>query len=485
MALNPERALEAARNVYGARLAEASRLNVIAGALNPRGYSSEYISSASGATGIYPSPGFPTVELPKNATPAMQRLAWKARTNFLPLVLDTYSQCMKVDGYPTTKTDLEGGPWDYLWQPNGMDARQTGVHRAALAYGASYVTVLPGDSGPVMRGQSPRNMTAVYQDPAEDDWPMFALRVDGPMMRLYDEEMVYFIGSEEPQPRTTFGIAATLRFAGAEWHYIEARPHHMGVCPVVRFRDRMLLEGDEQYGIIEPLIDVQSRIDETTFGLLIAQFYAAFKQRYIIGWVPESESEQLRANAAEFWTFKDADVKVGQFEETDLTRYLKSKDSGLGDMAAIAQVPAQSLGVEGISNISAETLAALESGKERKSDEIATSFGESWEQAVRLGAAAKGDRQAAADTSSQVRWKNTTARSLGQVSDALTKWVTSLGVNEKVARQWLPGWTDQLEVENERLGPSATAAADPLTAFMAQVDRQTGTQTGAQGANGG
>jgi hypothetical protein len=31
----------------------------------------------------------------------------------------------------------------------------------------------------------------------------------------------------------------------------------MGVCPVVRFRDRMLLEGDEQFGIIEPLIDIQ------------------------------------------------------------------------------------------------------------------------------------------------------------------------------------------------------------------------------------
>jgi hypothetical protein len=220
------------------------------------------------------------------------------------------------------------------------------------------------------------------------------------MMRLYDEEMVYFIGSEEPEPKTTFGISATLKFAGAEWHFIEARPHDMGVCPVVRFRDRMLLEGDEQFGIIEPLIDIQKRIDETTFGLLVAQFYAAFKQRYVIGWVPESEAEQLKATASEFWTFKDSDVKVGQFDETDLTRYLKSKDSALGDMAAIAQVPAQSLGVNGISNISAETLAALEAGKERESDEIATSFGESWKQVIRLGASAHGDTQAATDMSS-------------------------------------------------------------------------------------
>jgi hypothetical protein len=78
------------------------------------------------------------------------------------------------------------------------DARQTGVHRSALAYGASYVTVLPGDTGPVMRGLLAAEMTAVYGSPTEDDWPMLALSHRRPMMRLYDEEMVYFIGSEEP-----------------------------------------------------------------------------------------------------------------------------------------------------------------------------------------------------------------------------------------------------------------------------------------------
>jgi hypothetical protein len=146
-------------------------------------------------------------------------------------------------------------------------------------------------------------------------------------------------------------------------------------------------------------------------------------------------------------------------------------------MAAIAQVPAQSLGVEGISNISAETLAALESGKERKSDEISTSFGESWEQVLRLAAQVKGDSQAAQDFASEVRWKNTTARSLAQVTDAVVKWVQGLGVNEEIARQWLPGWTDQLESENKRLGPSMLAqqqTSDPLSALMNNMERQGG-----------
>jgi hypothetical protein len=84
------------------------------------------------------------------------------------------------------------------------------VHRSALAYGASYATVMPGDTGPVISGYSPREMTAVYQSPTRDDWPMLALTVEGNAIRLYDEEMVYFIGVEKPTPRPRSGRSLAL-----------------------------------------------------------------------------------------------------------------------------------------------------------------------------------------------------------------------------------------------------------------------------------
>jgi hypothetical protein len=77
-----------------------------------------------------------------------------------------------------------------------MDARQTGVHRSALQYGASYASILPGDKAPVIHGYSPRRMTAIYEDTDVDEWPMMALDVNGPMLRLFDEECVYHIGVE-------------------------------------------------------------------------------------------------------------------------------------------------------------------------------------------------------------------------------------------------------------------------------------------------
>ncbi len=445
--MNRRQAVDAARDIInGPRLEEAKRLDMIAKALRPR---------------------VPTVMLPKKASPVMQALAAKAQTNFLPLVIRTYSQVMKVGGYQSLGRSDNAPPWEH-WQTNGLDARQVGIHWSALAYGVSYATALPGDRGPAFHGYSPRQMTALYQDSVNDEFPMLALEVDGSLIRLFDEERVWYIGAENEKPRSGFANTVTQSI-GPKFDYIEDRPHKLGVCPVVRFRDRMLLEGEEQYGIVEPLITIQERIDETTFGGLVAQYYAAFRQRYVIGWIPDDEATQLRASASDLWAFANSEVKVGDFAETDLTRYLESKDSAVRDMASIAQVPAQNLGINALSNISAETLAGLEAGKDRNADEITTSFGESWELWFRLAASIAGDTASAEDYSAQVRWKDATARSLAQTVDALGKMVQMLGVPREAAWGRIPGTTDQ-DIETWRGmaedDAQRQALADPLAAFM-------------------
>lgn len=434
-------AVDAARAILdGARVSESPRLELIAAALKPNA---------------------PAVTVPNQATRVMKDLAIKARTNYLPLVLDTLAQALKVEGYRSMGASENARPWQN-WQRNAMDARQTGIHRSALSYGAAYATALPGDVGPVIEGHSPRRMTAVYQNPSRDEWPMLALQVDGPVMRLYDEEAVYWIGDESYRTTGRSGFAG-MDYSWAQLDFIEARPHGLGVCPVVRFRDRMLLEGDEQYGVIEPLLAIQSRIDETVFGLLVAQFFAAFRQRYVIGWMPEDEQEKLKATASQLWTFADPDVKVGDLAETDLTRYLQSKASAVRDLAAISQVPATSLTMDGISNISAEALAGLESAKDRKVDEVATSLGESHEQLLRLCARIEGDAEAEQDFSAQVRWKSTSTRSLAQVTDALTKWVSTLDIPPEFAWTMLPDITDTDIQEILRLRAKAQAEVEAQT----------------------
>jgi hypothetical protein len=440
VAFKPSDALDAARNIWaGPRVHEAERLNFISAAVNPKRAYSAYIDQPFSRVGI----GHPTVEMPTDAPQVMKNLAWKARTNFLPTILDTFSQVMKVDGY----LEANGKPsavWDKYWQPNGLDARQTGIHRSALQFGAAYASILPGDKAPVIKGHSPIEMTAIYEDPSIDDWPMMALEQRGPLMRLYDETSVYFIGVEN-YPLSGLGASTLLVPNIQDWKYIEKRDHGLGYCPIARFRDRMLLEGEEVFGIVEPLIDIQRRVDETVFGMLVAQYYAAFKQRYVIGWVPQSETEQLKAEVSSFWSFKDDTVKVGEFTETDLSRYIASKDSALGDMAAIAQVPASALGhsAAAMRNVSPEAVASNDAGQDRKGSEIKTSFGETWELVLRAAAAIGGDDAAANDTSSQVRWRDMSTTSPGAIVDALGKVKQMLGVPAEMLWERIPGWTDQ------------------------------------------
>lgn len=435
MPLSPKKAVDAATHILnGPRIYESERLQWIRNALKNTN---------------------PTVEMPDKAPTVMKNLAVKARTNVLPLVLQTYTQSLRVDGYRSKTSAKKDGsdapPWE-TWQANGLSSRQVGIHRSALAYGAAYCIVTPGSipnpatgetqTRAKLQGVSARGLTAVYEDPINDDYPMMALYVDGPMLRLYDETSVYYIGVEKVPPRA--GLAPQwYNQAPFGFTFIERRDHDLGVCPVVRFRDRKLLDDEDTFGIIEPLIPIQQRLDETVFGMLIAQFYAAFKQRYIIGWIPETEHEALKASASQLWTFKDGpqDVQVGELQETDLTRYLDAKNAAIRDIAAIAQLPAQSLGIDGIHNVSADALAGLESAKDRNSDLIAESLGESWKQTLQLAAHAEGDDASATDESAQIHWQDTTARSLAQSVDALGKMAATLDVPKRALWGRIPGVT--------------------------------------------
>jgi len=383
--------------------------------------------------------------------PDVRRLAEMSRVNMLKFVVDATVQVMYVDGFRSPKQTDEDPAWD-VWQQNRMDARQIGVHRSALSYGASYVVVLPGDPVPVLRGASPRKLTAVYGD--DDDWPEVALeqrrsaKRNTRLYRLYDAQSTFWVEVDEKDNATV----------------IQEEEHGLGHTPVVRFLSEVDEDGDI-IGDVQPLIPLQDQINVTTFGLLVAQHYAAFRQRYIMGWTASTEAEALSASARKLWTFEDPDVKVGEFGQTDLAGYINSREASLRHLATISQTPAHEL-LGQLVNLSAEALAAAESSHQRKVLERQTTFGEAWEQVLELAASIQ---DAEADPAASVRWKDTEARSMSQMADALGKLALTLGVPPQELWEKIPGVSQQ-EVERWKAAASKEDAISQLTSVL---DRQT------------
>jgi len=431
--MSPAAAVSLAKDLMGIRGAESERLDRI------RHY-------------LRDDPELLLTGVPRGVPREVQQLTRISRVNMVKFVVNSRVQAMYVDGYRTPRAADDLPVWK-TWKRNGMPARQIGVHRAGLAYGASYAVTLPGDTGPTMRGLSPRKLTV---SPREDDdrLALCALEDRGRgRYRLYDETSVYELARDQNRAFTVVDV----RTHGATYY---GEP----VCPIVRYRDTEDLD-DEVSGVVEPIMALQDQINITTFGLLVAQHYGAFRQRYILGWLAKNEEERLKASASQLWTFEDApqDIAVGEFGQTDLSGYLDSREATLRHLATISQTPAhEMLGM--LVNVSADALAAADAAHRRAVGENQTVMGAAHELFLNISGGYIGE---APDESASVRWRDTEARALSQVADALGKLAAQLQIPPQELWERIPGVTDD-DIARWKL---AREAGDPLTQLRGELDR--------------
>lgn len=409
------------------------------------------------------------LKLPKKATPELKALAELSKTPWLGLVVTTVAQCLFVDGFrsaldePADPNVLDEpvGPWR-TWRANAFDHRQTAVHRGALAYGYSFVTVLPGDSASVMRGVSPRKMHAVYDDPAEDDWPKYAMHATKASgrayrLRVFDDQWVYHLTA------TPEGEVA--------YHRGEEQRHDAGVCPVVRYCNMLDLDGRSS-GEVEPFIPAAARINKTAFDRLVTQHFSSWKVRTVTGMAePDDQDEAnrkaLQLRQEDLLVAEDPDTKFGTLDATDLRPFVEAWRADIEALAAVTQTPAHALTGQ-LVNLSAEALAAAQASLTQKVTERQHSFGKSHAQALRLAAALEGDKPHAEDMTSRVTWQDMSIRSMSQAVDALGKASTLLGIPGPALWSRIPGVEKSDVDEWQRMA----AQMDPLERMQADLERQ-------------
>ncbi|MFD7101924.1 phage portal protein [Streptomyces celluloflavus] len=420
--------------------------------------------------------------MPRTANQEYKLLAKRCVSNFLPMVVAAPAQALSVEGYHRSGSSTDAPEWHAGWQANGLDARQAAVYRAAITYGHAYVVTLPKQAAPnrpAVRGVSARCMWAAYEDPSSDEWPLYALelpRLPGSkgMVKgwFYDDKGVYEATADEESVTLDAG-----------------RAHGLGVCPVRRFAAQVDLEG-RTTGVVDPLLPLQDRINQTVFDLLVAQTYGSFKVRTVSGMTPPLKrdpvtgeplldadgnpiAKPVTADASRLLMAPDADTKFSTLDETPLGGFIESVGMSLRHLAVVSQVPPHYL-LGDMVNLSAEALAAAETTLMRMVQEFKRAFGESWESVLRLCARIAGDEVGAVDLASQVQWRDAESRSLSQTVDALGKARQMLDVPARALWPRIPGFTDtdraswpDLSAEEDssaRLAESLTRAAGPVGA---------------------
>lgn len=399
----------------------------------------------------------PTV--PRSATPELKSLLQLAKTPWLGLVVTTVAQTMYVSGYRSPSTDNDLPPWR-LWQANDLDARQGGIHRAALTYGTAYATALPGVDATgartaVLRGMSPRRMLAFYDDAAADDWPVYAVDADpSGTVRFYDETSI-----------RTYRRGRSANSGQAKLELVKTELHNVGVTPVVRYVNMLDLDGRSP-GEVEPHISLARRIDKTTYDRLLTQHFSSWVVRTVAGMAqPDTEEEanrkKLQLRQDDLLIAEDPDTKFGSLPATPLDGFLKAYETDIKTLAAATQTPVYAL-VGDLINLSADALAGARASADAKSAERKASMGKSHEQLLKLGALIVGDTESAHDPMAHVTWADTSTRSMSQAADALGKMASQLGIPARGLWGLIPGVTRTMIEEWTALAEQGGSLDDVL-----------------------
>ncbi|MFG2209936.1 phage portal protein [Streptomyces sp. NPDC048638] len=427
--------------------------------------------------------------MPAQADDEYRLLAKRAVSNWAPLLVNTPSQALYVDGYRAgsevgrgTATDLASPQWRH-WQRSRLDARQSAVYKGALTYGHSF-TLTERVKGVVLtKGLSALRTSALYEDPANDDTPHAALTVvtwpvgeKAGRARMWDGRFEYAVTFKGLDDSDSVTVGKGKRHGAAE-------------CPVTRFAASVDLEG-RTVGLVEPMIPLQNRINQTVFDLLLAQSYGSTKVRTVTGMAPPVQRDPetgevvydeqgnpiplpINHNAKRFLFAEDPDVRFGSLDETPLQGFIDSIDMSVRHLSAIAQVPPHAM-LGQIANLSAEALQAAEISLSRMIQEFRTAFGEAWERVFRLAAELEG-ALGAEDFTGEVIWRDMEQRSLAQSADALGKLREQLGIPAKGLWKRVPNVTqteldewDDLADEEDSVGQLASALTratpEPITA---------------------
>ncbi|WP_405620210.1 phage portal protein [Streptomyces sp. NBC_00076] len=414
-----------------------------------------------------------------------------ARTNWTSLVIDSPVERMHVDGFRFGEPDDDSdsaktGDKDAnrVWQENSLDADADLIHYGALSQRRAFALVERGDDGrPVITHETPRQVAVEHEQGSRrklaaglkmwrDDW------TGNTRATLWTPDRIYDFVTKTDAP-TFSGRAAQLRgwdaFALPNQGDGE-RTNELGVVPLVPFINRRnrRLTGFAEH---EDVLTIQNRINLSLINLIAAMKYGAFRQRWAAGLEVDEDPltgekiQPYKLDIKSLWTSGDPDTKFGEFAATDLKPYVSAVQSAVQDLAAISRTPPHYL-IGAVVNVSGDALKAAETGLVSKVRDRQRTFGESWEETMRLAFRVLGDETRATSYSAETIWRDPESRSIAELADAAVKKSTA-GVPWRQRMEdmgYTPAEISRMEIDRAADALNAQAAAEAAAPQPTSLD---------------
>lgn len=322
-------------------------------------------------------------------------------------------------------TDAPGQQaWD-IWTRNRMDLRSTEVHLESLMMGDGYALVWPDDNMEAAIWPQLANEVRVQYDPNTPGVLLKAVKVWKDYVEGVWRLNLYFPDRIDKYASKKNNLN-NMSYKYADYTQIDNVPNPYGRVPMFHFPNQV----ENKHGkseISRSIVAVQDGLNKAVIDMLVAMEFAAYKQRYVVGMEVETNEETgepVNQNTKNYgvdrmMAIPDVDAKVGQFDATDLTQFLKVQDKFWLSAARVSGTPLHYFYITGGDFPSGEAIKSAEGRFIKRINDRQTAFGNQWEDVMQF--AMQIDAVGGADIELTAQWESATPRSEAELADTAVK----------------------------------------------------------------
>ena len=389
--------------------------------------------------------------------------------NWPRLVVDSLEERLDVEGFRLHGQDgTDDRLWAW-WQANRLDVESSLGHTEAFVQGQAVIFIGANEADkttPLITVESLKDVK-VKTDP-RTGVVLWATR-------FYDPD------AEGVASRAAVYLPKSTRYyvqRRSQWVLDKEVKHKLGVVPVVPLVNRARLADREGRSEMADIIPIANAACRTLTNLQGAQELLAMPQRYVLGasaddfvGVDGVKKTPFEAYMGRFLALENSEAKIGQIPGADLRNFTEVINHYARLVSALSGLPPHFLGLSTDNPPSADAIRSSESRLVKRAERRARSFGEAWEQVMRIAMLVVDGELPKDAARLETIWRDPATPTFAAKADAVVKLVST---RDAEGRPLLPremAWEELGFSVEKRRRLIAMDDEDPAVRFLAKVGK--------------